>query len=214
MRSFRQMRVSSIGASAAERARALPGDSRLPGAILSLTHAITIAAPPERVWPWLAQMGAGRAGWYSWDRIDNGGAPSATEIVPALQAIAVGDVLPAAPGATDAFVVAALDPPFDLLLTAPGGDGQLAATWEHVLDPDGRDRTRLLARSRISGAWIDAARDAGRPGEPLLPIERVYRLIARLPRPVLFAVAGLGHRFMEARHLRGIKRRAESRATR
>lgn len=203
------MASSSIGASAAERARPLPGDSRLPGAILSLTHAITIEAPPEHVWPWLAQMGAGRGGWYSWDRIDNGGVPSAREIVPALQSIAAGDVLPAVPGATDAFVVAALDPPVDLLLTAPDVSGQLAATWEHVLERAGRDRTRLLARSRISGAWIEAARRAGRPGEPLLPIERGYRLIARLPRPVLFALAGLGHRFMEARHLRGIKRRAE-----
>jgi hypothetical protein len=207
------MGVASIRASAAERARPFPGDSRLPGAILSLTHAITVAAPPERVWPWLAQMGAGRGGWYSWDRIDNGGAPSAGQIVPALQSIAVGDVLPAAPGATDAFVVAALDPPFELLLTAPDGHGQLAATWEHVLDRAGPARTRLLARSRISGAWIEAARHAGRPGEPLLPIERVYRLIGRLPRPVLFAVAGLGHRFMEARHLRGIKRRAERAGT-
>jgi hypothetical protein len=203
------MAFSSIGASAAERALPLPGDSRLPGAILSLTHAITIEAPPEHVWPWLAQMGAGRGGWYSWDRIDNGGVPSASEIVPALQSIAAGDVLPATPGATDAFVVAALNPPVDLLLTATDGSGQLAATWEHVLERAGRDRTRLLARSRISGAWIEAARHAGRPGEPLRPIERGYRLISRLPRPVLFALAGLGHRFMEARHLRGIKRRAE-----
>ena len=58
-----------------------------------------IAAPPERVWPWRVQMGAGRAGWYSYDRIDNGGRPSADRIVPELQRLAVGDVMPAVPGA-------------------------------------------------------------------------------------------------------------------
>ena len=45
--------------------------------------------------PWFAQMGAGRAGWYSWDLIDNGGAPSASHIMPALQTVASGDVMPA-----------------------------------------------------------------------------------------------------------------------
>ena len=43
-----------------------------------ITHAITIDAPPEAVWPWLVQLGSGRAGWYAYDHIDNGGRPSAT----------------------------------------------------------------------------------------------------------------------------------------
>ena len=74
-----------------ERARALPGDERIPQAIDTLTHGVTIRRPPRDVWPWLVQMGAGsRAGWYSYDWLDNGRQPSATRIVPELQHPAVG----------------------------------------------------------------------------------------------------------------------------
>ena len=76
-----------------------------------------------------------RAGWYSWDAIDNGGAPSRTRIVAELQSVASGDIMPAVPGAQDAFVVVAVDPPRDLVLTAPDGHGGIAVGWEHVLDP-------------------------------------------------------------------------------
>jgi hypothetical protein len=50
--------------------------SVVPNAIFNATHAITIDAPPEQVWPWIVQMGGSRAGWYSWDAIDNGGPPA------------------------------------------------------------------------------------------------------------------------------------------
>ena len=96
-----------------ERRRPLPVDSLVSEPIFASTHAITIDAPPEYVWPWIAQMGAGRAGWYSWDAIDNGGRPSATSILPTFQTVVNGDVMPAIPGATDAFIVAAVDPPVD-----------------------------------------------------------------------------------------------------
>ena len=58
----------------------------VPDPIFTSTHAITINAPPEQVWPLIAQMGGSRAGWYSWDLIDNGGTPSARRVVPELQA--------------------------------------------------------------------------------------------------------------------------------
>jgi hypothetical protein len=54
-----------------EKRRPLPVDALVPEPIFASTHAITIDAPPERVWPWIAQMGAGRAGWYSWDAISD-----------------------------------------------------------------------------------------------------------------------------------------------
>ena len=92
----------SVRARPLERARALPGDELIPESIASLTHAITIQRAPHDVWPWLVQMGAGsRAGWYSYDFIDNGRRPSADRIVPVLQTVAVGDLCPAVPGATD-----------------------------------------------------------------------------------------------------------------
>src|SRR3954471_20201367 len=107
------MALATCIATADERRRALPADVMVPDAIFTLTHAITIDAPPEQVWPWIAQMGAGRAGWYSWDAIDNGGALSATRVLSGLQTVVPGDLMPAVPGATDAFVVAVVAPPRD-----------------------------------------------------------------------------------------------------
>ena len=78
------------GATDEEVHRAMPGDDLIPGAA-STTRAIAIAAPPEQVWPWLVQIGYGRAGWYSYDWIDNDGRPSADRILPELQQLGVGD---------------------------------------------------------------------------------------------------------------------------
>jgi len=77
------MALATCFATAVERRRSLSSDGMLPDPIFASTHAITINAPPERVWPWIAQMGGGLAGWYSWDGIDNGGTPSSKSIVPA-----------------------------------------------------------------------------------------------------------------------------------
>lgn len=90
-----------------EVSRPLPGDEVIPRPTGSATHAITIDAPPDQVWPWLVQMGCGRAGWYSYDFVDNRGRHSATTINPAWQHLAIGDVMPAVPGTRDAFVVMA-----------------------------------------------------------------------------------------------------------
>lgn len=202
------MAAATCVATAFERHRPLPVDALVPDPLFTSTHAITIEASPEQVWPWIAQMGAGRAGWYSWDRIDNGGTPSAMRVVPELQAVAPGDVMPAVPGATDAFVVSAVEPPRDLVLTVPDGHGRNAVAWEHTLIPLEGGRTRLLVRGRASARWLDRARVQAPPGQRRIFIERAYGVLARLPRPLLLALAGLGHRFMEARHLRGIERRS------
>jgi hypothetical protein len=77
-----------------EDRRPLPGDDLLPVANGRWTHAITIHAQPSDVWPWLAQMGCRRAGWYSYDGLDNGGVPSADRILPTLQRVEVGDLFP------------------------------------------------------------------------------------------------------------------------
>lgn len=122
------------------------------------THAITINTPPEDVWPWLAQLGAGRAGWYSFDFLDNGGRPSAADILSQFQEIAPGDVLPAVPGTTDAFGVAVVDPPHELILIAPAGAIPPVVSWTFRLNPREGGRTRLLVRARASGAWRDLIR--------------------------------------------------------
>ncbi len=88
----------SVRATREEKTRALPGDERIPEAIDTLTHGVTIRRPPRDVWPWLVQMGAGsRAGWYSYDWLDNGRQPSAMRIVPELQHPTVGLSFPRCP---------------------------------------------------------------------------------------------------------------------
>ena len=70
-----------------------PGAERVRKGRRSATMAVAIDAPPDQVWPWLAQLGSGRGGWYSWDRLDNGGRHSAREVHPEWQDLAVGDRL-------------------------------------------------------------------------------------------------------------------------
>ena len=66
-------RMLRWGATDEEVRRPYPGAELIPGGARSATMAVTIDAPPSRVWPWLVQMGTDRAGWYSWDRLDNFG---------------------------------------------------------------------------------------------------------------------------------------------
>jgi hypothetical protein len=73
-------RILRWGASDEEVRQPYPGADLIPGGHRGATMALTIHAPPSRVWPWLVQMGCNRAGWYSWDRLDNGGVPSADRI--------------------------------------------------------------------------------------------------------------------------------------
>ena len=141
----------------------LPGDDLLPDAGAEATHEVTVDAPPERIWPWLAQMGRGRAGFYSIDLLDNGGARSARELDPALADLKVGDVLPA-DARGNGFEVLDLDPGRALVLGGlydaeagrqlpfrdprPGRFWQ--ATWAFALEPLPRSRTRLIARGRAA----------------------------------------------------------------
>ncbi len=199
----------SIGASRDEQQRSIPGDGLVRDPMFTVTHAVTIGATRDRVWPWLAQMGSSRGGWYSYDSIDNGGRPSADRILQEYQQIKPGDILPWLPGATEGFVVAAVTPPRDLVLTVPGRDGPIVS-WEHLVESLGPSQSRLIVRSRVAAGWKQMARGTSTPGQRLAPIEFVYRLLGRLPDRVLIAVGIMGHRWMEARHMRGIKWRAES----
>ena len=97
-------RFTSIRAEGNERTRTLPGDYWIPRATGSFTHAITIAAPPSAVWPWLVQMGAGRGGWYSYDFLDNRGYHSARAVMPEYQSLSVGSLMPALPGSISSTV--------------------------------------------------------------------------------------------------------------
>ena len=179
----------SVRATRGERRQPVPGDALIPAAVGSLTHAITIRAPAGAVWPWLAQMGAGcRAGWYSYDRLDNGGRPSADRLVPEWQAIEAGTLFPASPGATEGFHVLQCDAGKSLVLgwAPPGGAPWM--TWAFHLRSVDQETTRLVVRAR------------GGPDYPF------YGLPRRLGLPVIRLV----HFIMSRKQLLGIARRAET----
>jgi len=112
-------RLLRWGATDEEVRQPFPGTDLIPDGERGATMAVTVNAPPSKVWPWLVQMGCDRAGWYSWDRLDNGGVPSAEQIHPEWQQISVGDHLASTPSGSAWFEVAVLEPERFLGLRAP-----------------------------------------------------------------------------------------------
>jgi hypothetical protein len=141
--------------------------------------AVTIDAPPQRVWPWLVQMGWDRGGWYSWDRFDNAGRPSATDVHPQWQDLAVGDHLRAcSPGGPLApWEVVALEPNRFLGLhrltdlrghsldrRQPRPSAYLEGLWGFRLTelPDGgRSRLVIGGYQAIRPRWLERASSTG-----------------------------------------------------
>jgi hypothetical protein len=146
------------GATDAEVAAAMPGDDLVPGCQYAVTRAISIDAPPRAVWPWLVQVGFGKAGFYANDLLDNAGHPSADRIVDAWQEIHVGDWVPMYTKVNDrtAFKVAAVEPAESLLWVKPD------STWAWRLAASGAG-TRLVTRLRILYRW-------SMPGDALLSL--------------------------------------------
>jgi hypothetical protein len=169
---------------AAERARPVEGDDILSDARAKLTHSITIDVAPKDVWPWLVQMGCQRAGWYSWDILDNAGKRSADQIVPELQHLEIGDVLPARPTGDEGFEVIRVVPERALVLSSRAK--QFVGTWAFSLEPLGPTKTRLVTRYRATYE----------------PSTRMSFFV-----PIMAAV----HSMMERRQLRTIKHHAELR---
>ncbi len=162
--------ITRWGATDEEVAARLPGDELVLMPDLQTTRAITIRAPAELVFPWLAQLGQGRGGFYSYDWLENApgldlGIRSADRILPEFQDIAPGDRIPIAPGPPFyGYVVEEVRPPTALVLRTrmhPFSGVQLDpksstesvlidSTWAFALEPVGADSTRLIARNRAA----------------------------------------------------------------
>ena len=210
------------GATDEEVLAGLPGDELVPHPDVETTHAITIDAPPSAVWPWLVQMGYGRAGWYTdawWYRqVDRYlwrvRTARTHRIVPELQQLAVGDIVPDGPPGTAFFTVTALDPGHTMALYSTTH----ATVW---LPSALRDNPQLGFRGKLS--WVFMLRELHREPEPggmgartqtrLILRSRtavgpaLYRMLAGLllpPADLLVAPMMLQH----------IRQRAEQAATR
>src|SRR5215213_2924628 len=136
------------GATPEEVDRAMPGDDLLPEPDLMSTRAITIAAPPAAIWPWLVQMGSGRGGAYTYDWVENLfglGMHSADEILPQYQDLKAGDTLPLGSNGPR-MRVAVLRAGHALVFASEDGNW----TWAFGLRPLTENSTRLVSRNRIA----------------------------------------------------------------
>ena len=135
-----------VRALADEAVRSLPGDELVADPKLRWNVATTIDARPAEIWPWLVQMGCRRAGWYSYDGLDNGGFRSADRIIAELQEVRVGDVFPMRPRDSDTYVVRRIEPERALVI----GDAAGGMSWAFVLEPVDEHTTRLITRVRAT----------------------------------------------------------------
>lgn len=149
------------GATTEETREQLAGDEIIRDPGLVATRAITVEAPPEQVWPWVVQLGSGRGGFYSYDRLENllgCQVDSAETVVEAWQRLETGDLVHLHPQV--ALSVAAVDPARSLVLHA--GPAMSVATsglpdaapydftWAFVLRRHPHRATRLIVRERFA----------------------------------------------------------------
>jgi len=136
------------GSTDEEIARPMPGDEVLEQPTFDATRAVTIEATPEEIWPWIVQIGYRRAGFYSYDSLDNDGIPSAERILPEYQTLKVGDLIPLSE--TAKVRVTELEWPRSMVLVFEVKGAWSSATWVWGLFPEDSSHTRLVTRLRAN----------------------------------------------------------------
>jgi hypothetical protein len=181
------------GSTAAEVRGSMPGDEVVRRAQFIATRAVTVDAPPDQVWPWIVQLGYGRAGFYTYDLIDNAGQPSAERILDQFQHPVAGDLMPMYEelhGLAIAYTVTAFEKDEWLVwVHRPTPAEEPDSTWTWRLSPLPGGRTRLVTRMKQDYRWET-------PGLAFFN----------------FVLMEMGDFAMERRMLKGIKARAESAA--
>jgi hypothetical protein len=196
----------------------LPGDDLVPDAMRTDTRGIDIAAPPDAVWPWLVQMGYGRAGWYSYDAMDMRGS-SADRVVPDLQALSVGDEIPTSPESS--FSARVVEPGRALVLFVDDDAVAEQASRARAASDAGQGPEATPANLRAAGAMMSPMgdfaaswafvlepRDDGRSTR-LLERVRVRMAIPGKGGAVAGPLLGLGVFVMQRKQMLGIRDRVE-----
>jgi len=154
----------------------LPGDELVPDPKWTYTFGIDVAAPPEAVWPWIAQIGQRRGGFYSYQSLENllgCKIRNTTELLPEHQHPEVGDKVYLHPTAPP-LRVEIVDPPHALVLF--GSPADVAAeqswgvsTWQLIVRPGSAGKSRLLSRGRsdFSPGWANKLAFGRYPIEPI-----------------------------------------------
>lgn len=187
------------GATEAELEEPLPGDDVLPHPSQQATHAITINAPVADVWPWLAQIGQNKGGFYSYDWLENlvgCDIHNAQRIVPEWQSLRTGDVLWLHPKA----------PPLPVLLVEPGR----AIVAGGISPEDGDPAASENARA---GTWAFVLRELDPATTRLIVRIRWHTKPSLLNWIYSYGVLEPSHFVMERKMMLGIKHRAEALAT-
>ena len=197
-----RQRMLRWGATDEEVAATYPGDELINRPCSRSTMATTLPGPPAAVWLWLVQMGADRAGWYSWDQLDNDGRASATEIVEQWQDLRAGDRIYATVDGSVYFTVAVAEYPSTLVLRS-----DYALPSGRPLDPAEPD-PRAFAR----GVWGFHLREL--PGnETRLVVRTVGRDGPRAVTAVFDRLFGEpAHLIMQARQFHNLAQRIRSTA--
>jgi hypothetical protein len=207
-------RLRAWGIDKSEAALKLPGDALVPDATSAETRGISIAAPPDAIWPWLVQMGYGRAGWYSYDALDNDN-PSAKELLTTLPELRVGDVMPTHPGG--GFEVKVLEPNNALVLYSDTALVQSQAEHAQAAGTDQLPTNGLkVSGGLLSASFPDFAASWAFYHEPKDDgtTRLMERFRARSPGEGVAAaligeVMGTGILLMTRKQMLGIKERVE-----
>jgi hypothetical protein len=142
--------LSAVAPTPAEIAAGLPGDDIVADADVVMDRAFTVNAPPDVTWPWLAQLGKRRAGWYFPRSVERFIPPSRRGlrwIDPAFPPLRVGDVIPDWGGRDASFEVALIEPPATVVYRSRRGRTNL--TWTIVQRPVAAGATRVQLRLRL-----------------------------------------------------------------